>query len=886
MHIHLRLRRGEDDDLLAFFVQVGKRQRALLLKQALRTGNWNIVIANEPADEDEFARASRRRSAELGERRNLGNLAEQGANTAEFGGIRSVLTEPRGICRSSVSTKPVGFWRKSESGYNRMKKLNPRSNPNMLIARHLLKANLDTVLESMRDWQATENLDLMFVARVPFAVVWDCDNCIITFRTLSAQTTELSLVLIRPDYLYHAEDSDDGLGILILDQVGLCPSEEAFATWSYLLNQFKALEWLDSAKLSSVYRRYGAWDSMAEELEAFNQSLEPLKRYQEYYETQYAVIEEAEEEALLTKDSPRTPPQPVETEAAAVHLMFETYATGQHSDQAIADLLYAHGYLTRRGKRFTAATVADILRNPFYIGKAVYQRRHGKYNEIYEGTHEPLISQELWDRCQEVRAQRHSASRAVQKPFRIYLLGNLAHCSVCGRRLGGQPTRSGLYYREVSRTRGYDDCPHHSHSIRVEIADRQISAIVMAIRLPPDWQDALNAKVGEDEQLIYLRRQRAELERQRRRLKDMYLHGDFNEDAEMYRAELARIRAALEELPTYDQLENLRQAAATAQTLPELWPQASPEDQRDLLRLMLREVRVDVITGRVVSLRPQPVFIPIFREIALLDEREFGVFVPNWGEHPDADQILAIPHLPTLEAAPATMEAAPFWATLPIAGDENARIAPGLAEALRIGERTATTVTQVCLEGQVPLPDDLRKWEGARAHRITLPEWRALEASSTDVLVLWLGLWHHILHPEFDLDLERLVSEASRVLRAGGVWYWVEVLPLEMPAHWVFRFFPAAWEWVRRHSWTLHALNLKLLEAGLMTRMKNHVSYQPIQASAALAIAERREGLLAHLSDEAYATGLARLKQVIADRGERYVLGSEVQYVEVWAQKQ
>jgi len=57
VHIHLRLRRGEDDDLLAFFAQVGKRQRALFLKQALRTGNWNVAVASEPADEDEFARA-------------------------------------------------------------------------------------------------------------------------------------------------------------------------------------------------------------------------------------------------------------------------------------------------------------------------------------------------------------------------------------------------------------------------------------------------------------------------------------------------------------------------------------------------------------------------------------------------------------------------------------------------------------------------------------------------------------------------------------------------------------------------------------------------------------------------------------------------------------
>lgn len=352
----------------------------------------------------------------------------------------------------------------------------------------------------------------------------------------------------------------------------------------------------------------------------------------------------------------------------------------------------------------------------------------------------------------------------------------------------------------------------------------------------------------------------------------------------MYRAELARVRAELEELPTYDQLENLRHAAITAQTLPQLWPHASPEDQRDLLRTMLREVKVDVITGRIVSLRPQPVFIPIFREMPLLDERDFGVFVPNWGEHPDADSILAIPRAPTLETPPDTMDAAPFWSTLPIAGEENARIAPGITEALRMCAHAPTHVTQVCWAGQTPLPDDLRKWENASARVITPEEWRTLDDASTDVLVTRLGLWRHTLDAS-QLDVDALIAEAHRVLRSGGVWYCVEVLPLEMPAHWVFRIFPPMWEWARVHTKPMHALNVKLLEAGFTTRMKHHVCFQPIRADVALAIAERREGLLAQLSDAAYADGIARLKQLIADKGATHTLGAEVGYVEVWAGK-
>jgi len=76
----------------------------------------------------------------------------------------------------------------------------------------------------------------------------------------------------------------------------------------------------------------------------------------------------------------------VEEKVQIVRQMFETYATGQYPD-----------------------TIADTLRNPLYIGKAVCLRSHTKLEELCDGTPMPLISLELWNRCQKVRAMRHGS---------------------------------------------------------------------------------------------------------------------------------------------------------------------------------------------------------------------------------------------------------------------------------------------------------------------------------------------------------------------------------------------------------------------------------------------------------------------------------------------
>ncbi|MBN1890435.1 MAG: hypothetical protein JW850_20750 [Thermoflexales bacterium] len=52
--IDLRLRPGEDDDLIAYFQSVPPRQRAPVVKSALRSGGMQIVNAGLPGEDDDL----------------------------------------------------------------------------------------------------------------------------------------------------------------------------------------------------------------------------------------------------------------------------------------------------------------------------------------------------------------------------------------------------------------------------------------------------------------------------------------------------------------------------------------------------------------------------------------------------------------------------------------------------------------------------------------------------------------------------------------------------------------------------------------------------------------------------------------------------------------
>ncbi len=576
-----------------------------------------------------------------------------------------------------------------------------------------------------------------------------------------------------------------------------------------------------------------------------------------------------------------TPPVIVEEEARAVREMFQRYATGRYSAREIADWLNDAGFRARSGRRFSKDTVADMLRNPFYKGFVAYRQgsRDQSAGELFPGKHEPIVSPELWDLCRRIRVQRRGAPRTYQPKYRVYLLNGIATCDACGRKLRAQGAKSGSYYREMSRARGFVDCPSAKRGVRSHVVEEQVGAIFRRLRLPPDWQARLEELLDQDDDRPTLESRRARLIAERRRLKEQYIRGDFDEDTDIYERELNRIRRELAELPAPADLETIQRAATTLEELAQVWDEADPADRRDLLRLALREVKVDMPQGRVATIEPYPIFVPLFRQLPLLREVSFGVFVPLWP--PELAQELGIlPILPPLTTAPAPQET-PDWPLVPTLPDElvGKRVTPALSawlKARRKEKQKIGRVVELARPGAPALQVDSRKWPEVTMERVQ--DLHALPDESVSFL------WTPFALQRAE-DRETVVTEARRVVEPGGTWAFVDVMPASMPGHWLYRFFPQAWENEGRHTWDASRMYNELVKIGFRVRLERRTFYQAVTLEVARGMAGARERCpqLAILPDEVYAQGLAALEEALQREGKDEVIGSEFCLVEVTA---
>jgi len=184
--------------------------------------------------------------------------------------------------------------------------------------------------------------------------------------------------------------------------------------------------------------------------------------------------------------------------APFVKLAFELYATGEYTIQRIAEELNERGLRGRRGRRpagpVSKAKVATMLRNPYYCGIIVYD------GELYRGRHEPLISEELFEKVQQVFDTRATAGERHRK-FSHYLKGSV-WCGLCHRdgennRLVLQHARGNggeyLYFYCAKKTRG--GCSsHYEHTERIEDAVERRYATV---HFDPWFSAAVRAKLHE-----------------------------------------------------------------------------------------------------------------------------------------------------------------------------------------------------------------------------------------------------------------------------------------------------------------------------------------------------------------------------------------------------
>lgn len=118
---------------------------------------------------------------------------------------------------------------------------------------------------------------------------------------------------------------------------------------------------------------------------------------------------------------------------------FELYSSGTLGLRELADQMYELGLRRRSGGKLYKTGLAGILRNPFYAGVI----RIKKTGEIYSGAHEPIISQQLFDRVQ----ARLDGKLSGNKRMHNHLFRRIVHCAECSRLLIGERHKGRVYYR-------------------------------------------------------------------------------------------------------------------------------------------------------------------------------------------------------------------------------------------------------------------------------------------------------------------------------------------------------------------------------------------------------------------------------------------------------
>jgi site-specific DNA recombinase len=303
---------------------------------------------------------------------------------------------------------------------------------------------------------------------------------------------------------------------------------------------------------------------------------------------------------------------PDEDELPGLVMAFQAYATDQYSDNEIAQLLNNAGYRSKTGRPFSKDTVRDILQNRTYLGEVCYQEYRRKADgrrsyaapiKWFDGQHEAVIDEALFDQCIVVRAGRRAHCQATNR-YKHYLLRNLVYCYRCcsnppkdktfrfyGKmRCQSQLEQAYRYYRCRAKELGYEcDQP----GVRVEIIDDQVVDILMNLKPPKDWRRGVTKAVSEILGERNLEEHLDEIRDIITRMDMRWDHGFFTSEEE-YIEQRLKLQQELEQLiPIPD--DDLEQAVDLLDQFSTHWENLKddPEAQRDLIKLIVERVYID-----------------------------------------------------------------------------------------------------------------------------------------------------------------------------------------------------------------------------------------------------------------------------------------------------
>lgn len=267
----------------------------------------------------------------------------------------------------------------------------------------------------------------------------------------------------------------------------------------------------------------------------------------------------------------------------------------------IARELNKNGYRTRRGNKFENRTVRYMLKNPVYIGKIRWtptgkanHRKDCKDTLIIDGTHEPIISREIFDKVQTKLSKgsvKYMRENPAKEPF---MLQGLVRCSDCGATL----CMSANYTSLQCYAYAHGKC-NVSHSISLKKINALVIQTMDRCIETSSFHLEITSKTKTDENIpLLMARENKKLER----IKDAYENGVYTLDE--YKKSRDSVQSKINELEEKFRTQQSEQTDEQAEmekfrdklipVMPSLKTPAVPESMKNsILKSFVRRIVFD-----------------------------------------------------------------------------------------------------------------------------------------------------------------------------------------------------------------------------------------------------------------------------------------------------
>jgi site-specific DNA recombinase len=178
--------------------------------------------------------------------------------------------------------------------------------------------------------------------------------------------------------------------------------------------------------------------------------------------------------------------QPNPVLAGEIRRLFEWYSTGNYSLLELSRKIFSEGFaLCKNSKKIPKSVVHKIFNNPIYYGEFSWS------GKMYKGTHEPVISKELYDRVQSMMDERGNRRTRVQKYN--WAFHGLLTCGHCGCALTAEIKKKRYVYYHCTGNKG--KCPEKW--VREEVVAEQFGQVIGNLRIDNDVLDWIVAALKE-----------------------------------------------------------------------------------------------------------------------------------------------------------------------------------------------------------------------------------------------------------------------------------------------------------------------------------------------------------------------------------------------------